>query len=46
MYSVTTVLIVLAFVFTLISAISGKVPLWIAVLLLCLAGLVGVLVKG
>jgi hypothetical protein len=30
-------LIVIALVLTLLSAITGKVPLWIAVLLICVA---------
>lgn len=30
-------LIIIAFVLTLISGITGKVPLWIAVLLICIA---------
>lgn len=30
-------LIVIAFALTLISGITGKIPLWIAVLLICIA---------
>ena len=41
MLTVPTVLILLAFGLTLLSGITGKVPLWIPVLLLCLALLVG-----
>lgn len=33
-------LVVIAFVLTLINGITGKVPLWIAVLILCIAFLV------
>ena len=33
-------LVFIAFVLTLVSGITGKVPLWVAVLLLCIAMLV------
>lgn len=33
-------LVVIAFILTLVHAVSGKVPLWIAVLLICIAMLV------
>lgn len=33
-------LVVLAIVFTLVNAIGGRLPLWVAVLMLCLALLV------
>jgi len=37
MITVQFSLIVIAFILTLIHGITGRVPLWIAVLLLCLA---------
>ena len=39
--TVTTVLVLLALGFTVVSAVTGKVPLYVAVLLLCIALLVG-----
>jgi hypothetical protein len=36
-----TVLVLVALVLTLIAGISGRVPLWIGVLLLCVALLIG-----
>jgi hypothetical protein len=38
--SVQLVLVLIAFGLTLVSGISGRVPLWIAVLLLCIVHLV------
>jgi len=35
--TITLSLVLIAFVLTLISGITGKIPLWIAVLLLCIA---------
>ena len=40
--NVVTLLIVAAFICTVVSAI-GRCPLWVAVLLLCVAALLGVL---
>lgn len=37
--SVITIVLVSAFILCLVSAISGKCPLWVSVLLLCIAGL-------
>jgi hypothetical protein len=42
MLSVTALLLLAAFVATIVSAM-GKCPLWVAVLLVCVAGLLGVL---
>lgn len=39
--SVFLALMLIAFALTLISGITGKVPLWIAVLLMCIALLIG-----
>jgi hypothetical protein len=41
MFSVSLILVLLAFGLTLVSGITGKCPLWIAVLLLCLVHLLG-----
>ena len=43
--SVILLLLVSAFIATIVHAI-GKCPLWVAVLLLCVAGLLGVLPVG
>lgn len=40
--SVGLLLVLLALAFTLIAGVTGRLPLWIAVLLICLALLVGV----
>jgi hypothetical protein len=40
MLTVTWVLFAIAFVLTLISGITGKVPLWIPLLLVCICGLI------
>lgn len=40
MFTIPFILVAIAFVLTLISGITGKVPLWIAVLLLCIAMMV------
>ena len=46
MLSVTTVLLLIAFVLTLVNGLSArKPPLWIAVLFVCLALLVGPYVR-
>jgi hypothetical protein len=45
MISVTTLLLLIAFVLTLVSGITGKVPLWVPVLLLCVALLAGVVIR-
>lgn len=45
MISVTLLLLVLALAFTLIHAVTGKLPLWIAVLFLCLVLLMGSVVR-
>lgn len=39
-FTIPVVLILIAFFLTLISGITGKVPIWIPVLLLCVAALV------
>lgn len=39
--SVTTILLVIAAVLAVVSGVTARVPLWIAVLLICLALLVG-----
>ncbi len=41
MFSVTTILVLIAFLLTILHGVNGRVPLWIAVLLLCVALLVG-----
>ena len=43
--SVATVLVLIAFALTLVSGITGRCPLWIAVLLLCIVHLVGGVVR-
>jgi predicted ferric reductase len=45
MYTVHGLLIVLAFLFTVAHILSAKVPIWIGVLLLCIAALMGVAVR-
>lgn len=40
MFTIPFILVAIAFALTLISGITGKVPLWIAVLLLCIAMMV------
>ena len=40
MISVFLLLVLIAFVLTIVSAITGRVPLWIAVLFLCVALLI------
>jgi len=37
--SIVCILFVAALVATLVSAITGKCPLWVAVLIMCIAGL-------
>ena len=44
MISVTVLLVLIAMVLTMISGMTGKVPLWIPVLFVCLALLVGTVV--
>ena len=44
--SVSGILVAIAFALTLISGTTGKVPLWIAVLLLTVALLVGIVARG
>ena len=39
-FTIPLTLVFIAFVLTLVSGITGKVPLWIAILLLCIASLV------
>lgn len=39
--SVSSILVVIALILALLSGVDGRVPLWVAVLLLCLAMLVG-----
>jgi len=39
MLSIVCLLWLAAFIATLISAITGKCPLWVAVLIVCIAGL-------
>jgi hypothetical protein len=41
MLTITTLLALIALVLTLINGLTGKVPLWVAVLFVCLAMLVG-----
>jgi len=36
------ILVLIAFGLTLVSGISGKVPLWVPVLLICISMLIGV----
>jgi len=43
--SVATVLVLIAFALTLVSGITGRCPLWIAVLLLCIVHLVGGVIR-
>lgn len=45
MYTVHGLLIVLAFLFTVAHILNSKVPIWVAVLLLCIAMLMGVMVR-
>lgn len=45
MISVSLLLLLLALAFTLIHAVTGKVPLWIAVLFVCLVLLIGTVVR-
>lgn len=40
MLTVNFILYVIAFALTLVSGISGKVPLWVPVLLICIVGLI------
>ena len=40
MLTIPFILVAIAFILTLINGITGKVPLWIAVLLLCIAMMV------
>jgi len=35
--TITLTLVVIAFILTLVNGVTGKVPLWVAVLLLCIA---------
>ena len=42
MLSVHSILILIAFGLTLVSGITGRVPLWIPTLLICIALLLGV----
>ena len=39
--NISSLLIIVALVLTIISAVTARVPLWVAVLFLCLALLVG-----
>lgn len=45
MLSVTGVLVLIAFGLTLVSGITGRVPLWIPVLLITIAMLIGSVVR-
>lgn len=45
MFTVTFVLVLIAFALTLVSGITGKIPIWIAVLLLCIAMMIPPLLK-
>ena len=44
--SVYTLLIVIALVLAIVSGVVGRVPLWISVVLICIAQLVGTRVIG
>jgi hypothetical protein len=46
MLSVTSVLVLIAFGLTLLNGIKGQPPLWLPVLLMTIAMLIGVLVRG
>lgn len=39
--NITVLLLVIALILTILSAVTSRVPLWVAVLFLCLALLVG-----
>ena len=41
MVNIHALLLIVALILTIISAVSPKVPLWVAVLFLCLALLIG-----
>jgi hypothetical protein len=43
--TVISLLVLLAFALTLVSGITGKCPIWIAVLLLCIAELIGTVIR-
>jgi hypothetical protein len=45
MFSVSTVLVLIAFALTLFHGVTGKPLLWVAVLLVCIALLVGSLAR-
>lgn len=43
MLSITLLFVLAATIITLVSAVWGRVPLWVAVLLLCIVHLLGLL---
>ena len=45
MITIPLTLVFIAFVLTLVNGVTGKVPLWIAVLLLCIAMMVPAIVR-
>ena len=45
MITIPLILVFIAFILTLVNGVTGKVPLWIAVLLLCIAMMVPAIVR-
>lgn len=45
MITIPLTLVFIAFILTLVNGVTGKVPLWIAVLLLCIAMMVPAIVR-
>ena len=45
MITIPLTLVFIAFILTLVNGVTGKIPLWIAVLLLCIAMMVPAIVR-